>query len=64
VRIDVTTAIDGVAFEDAWPARVMAQFEGQPVAVLSREHLVANKKAVGRPQDLVDLEHLERAARR
>jgi hypothetical protein len=64
VRIDVTTVIDGVAFEDAWRARVTTRFEGQPVGVLSREHLIANKKAVGRPQDLVDVENLERAARR
>jgi hypothetical protein len=63
VRIDVTTVIDGVAFEDAWLARVTTRFEGQPVGVLSREHLIANKKAVGRPQDLVDVEHLERGAR-
>ena len=52
--------IDGVAFEEAWPARVATFFEGQPVAVLSRPHLVANKRAVGRPQDLVDVERLER----
>lgn len=62
VRIDVTTVIDGVAFEDAWPARVATLFEGQPIGVLSRAHLIANKKAVGRPQDMVDVERLERGA--
>ena len=63
VRIDLTTVIDGVAFEDAWGARVSTMFEGQPIAVLSREHLIANKRATGRPQDLVDVERLERVPR-
>jgi hypothetical protein len=59
VRIDITTTIDGVTFEVAWPARVTATFEGQPITVLSRVHLVRNKRATGRPQDLVDIQRLE-----
>lgn len=59
VRIDITTSIDGVTFDEAWPVRVTASFEGQPVAVLSRAHLIRNKRATGRPQDLVDVQRLE-----
>jgi hypothetical protein len=62
VRIDVITAIDGVEFDDAWPARLEARFGGLPVAVLSREHLIANKKATGRLQDRADVERLENTA--
>lgn len=60
VRIDVITAIDGAEFEDAWEDRMATTFAGVPVFVLSRSHLVQNKKAAGRLQDLADVESLER----
>ena len=60
IRIDVITSIDGVAFSDAWAHRVSARFADQEVSVLSREHLLANKRASGREQDLVDVKWLER----
>lgn len=60
MRIDILTRIDGVDFEEAWPARVNASFGGVPTAVLSREHLIRNKRATGRLQDLADIERLER----
>jgi hypothetical protein len=53
------TAIDGVAFEDAWIAKVAASFEGEPVPVLSEADLIRNKRASGRLQDLADVERLE-----
>ena len=59
VRIDLVTSIDGVTFSEAWPARVQTAFADQPVAVLSREHLIRNKRASGRTQDLADAEWLE-----
>lgn len=60
VRIDVITSIDGVAFEEAWPERVRSQYADQRVHVLSRRHLIVNKKAAGRLQDLADVEFLEK----
>jgi len=59
VRIDLVTSIDGITFSEAWPARVQTAFADQPVAVLSREHLIRNKRASGRTQDLADAEWLE-----
>lgn len=59
MRIDVLTEIDGVSFEEAWPARVPAMFGESPAAFLSREHLIASKRAAGRDQDLVDIKRLE-----
>jgi hypothetical protein len=59
LRVDVLTEIDGVEFESAWPARILAQLGGVGVPVLSRHHLIANKKASGRLQDLADVERLE-----
>jgi hypothetical protein len=59
-RIDVTTLIDGVAFESAWPNRTASVFGDQPIWIIGRRDLVANKQAAGRPQDLLDLEILSR----
>ena len=41
------------------PERVGSKYEDQKVHVLSRRHLIQNKKATGRLQDLADVEHLE-----
>lgn len=60
LRIDILTAIDGLCFEEAWLRRVPARFADQPAAVLSTRDLLQNKRASGRPQDLVDAEWLER----
>ena len=60
VRIDVLTQIDGVAFDEAWPARLSTRVGGVAASVLSREHLIRNKRASGRLQDLADVERLER----
>jgi len=58
LRIDIITAIDGVSFEDAWSRRVDSRYGDQPVHFISREDLIANKRASGRKQDLLDLETL------
>ena len=58
-RIDVLTGISGVAFDEAWPRRVLVTVSGQAVAVLGREDLLKNKKSAGRPRDLADVAELE-----
>jgi citrate lyase alpha subunit len=64
IRIDVLTAIDGVGFEEAWADQMSSKFADQPVAVLSREHLIKNKLAAARTQDLADVEALKRKERK
>lgn len=64
LRVDVLTSIDGVEFEPAWRDRIRTTFAGVPGDVISTKHLVANKKAAGRLQDLADVEELERRAER
>lgn len=59
--IDVLTGIDAVEFEEAWQTRFVTRFADQSVPVLSAAHLIRNKRAVGRAQDIADLEWLERA---
>ena len=59
LRIDIITGIDGVEFADAWPDRLETVFGGVPASVISRHHLITNKKTAGRLQDLADVEQLE-----
>jgi len=63
IRIDILTVIDGVEFDEAWPDRMISKFSDQPVAVLSREHLIKNKLAAARMQDLADVETLKSKSR-
>ena len=58
-RVDVLTSIGGVDFQEAWAGRADLQIAGLTVPVLSRDHLIRNKRAVARPQDLVDAAWLE-----
>jgi hypothetical protein len=56
-------SVTGLRFADAWRRRVTTDFDGVPAPVLSRDDLLINKRAAGRPQDLVDVSHLEEAER-
>ncbi|MEO5897150.1 MAG: hypothetical protein ABIS06_15785 [Vicinamibacterales bacterium] len=58
-RIDLVMAIDGVIFSDAWASRLNAHYGDVAISVISRTDLIRNKRAVGRPQDLVDAALLE-----
>ena len=60
-RIDVLTGVEGLSFSEAWPARVAANYSGILIHVIGREHLIRNKRALGRPQDLLDVQELERS---
>src|ERR1700749_4500737 len=54
-RIDILQRIDGVDFEDAWKDRIEGNIDGSiPVLLISREHLIRNKMASGRNQDMHD----------
>jgi hypothetical protein len=59
-RIDIATQIDGVTFAEAWPGRVGSRFGDHDVWLIGRSELIKNKRAAGRPQDLLDLSLLER----
>jgi hypothetical protein len=57
-RIDLTNEIPGVTFEEVWRDRVPAVVEGVPVHFISKELLIRNKAATGRPKDIADLDRL------
>ena len=58
-RIDLLTGLSGVSFKECYPARERFQHNGLTLAIIGLECLRKNKKAVGRHQDLGDLENLE-----
>jgi hypothetical protein len=57
-RIDLLTSITGVGFEEASKNRVVVEIEGLEIPVLGRAELIRNKRVVGRPRDLADIEEL------
>ncbi len=59
-RIDLLTRVDGLEFAEAWEGRIHSQYGDQEVQVLGRNDLIRNKRAAGRPQDLLDADTLER----
>lgn len=58
-RVDLLTGLTGVNIDEAFINRVVAELDKLPVSFLSKTLLIANKRAVGRPQDLADLAELE-----
>ncbi len=61
MRIDVLSDIRGVAFDDAWSRRRISRFGPNEANFIGLDDLIANKEAVGRPQDLVDAQKLNLA---
>jgi hypothetical protein len=64
LRIDLMTTISGVSFAAAWKGRVTVRFGRHRVGFLGRAQFLANKRAAGRPKDLLDLALLREAAPR
>jgi len=58
-RIDFLTTIDGADFDVAWPDRVRCAVGEVEFSILSLAHLLENKRATGRPQDLADIARLQ-----
>lgn len=62
-RIDILQSIDGITFDEAWSGRVDGIVDGDvPTHFISRQHLIQNKLASGRAQDLADVEAIRKAA--
>ena len=59
-RIDILTSLTDLKFDEAWSHRQMIEVEGRALPFLSRDDLIRNKAAVGRPRDLADIDDLER----
>ena len=57
-QIDIMTSIKGVDLGDAWERREAGNLDGIDVWFIAKRDLIANKRAVGRPEDLADIARL------
>jgi len=58
VRLEITTTISGVKFDECFSDRIIDTLDGVKVNLISLKQLKINKKASGRYRDLNDLENL------
>ena len=58
-RIDILTELTGLTFGEAWPGRIRRPFGDVEVDFIGREAFLRNKRAVGRPKDLGDIEGMD-----
>lgn len=59
-RIDIMTHIDGVDFPAAYQDREEIEVEGLMIPFISKDNLIKNKEATGRPKDKLDADSLRR----
>lgn len=64
LRVDFMRTIDGVASSELFSSAISAKLDGVSVRVIALDQLIANKRAAGRPQDLLDAVFLERVRER
>jgi len=63
LRIDLLTKITGIDFPLAWNDRIEGSIFGAPVHFISLDHLIANKRAVGRSSDLEQLKQISKGTK-
>jgi hypothetical protein len=61
LRIDILNKISGVSFATAWKNRVPGDIGGRRIHVIGLADLRRNKRASGRPKDLLDIALLDEA---
>ena len=59
-RIDILSAVSGVSYEDAVARAERMEVDGLSLKVISLDDLIVNKRASGRPKDIVDALTLEK----
>jgi hypothetical protein len=58
MRLEISTVISGVGFEDCYTSRIVDDFDGVTINIIDLPHLKTNKKAAGHLKGLADLENL------
>jgi hypothetical protein len=61
LRVDILMSISELSFDAAWSNREKVSLGDITIPFISREDLIATKKATGRPQDMLDVESLEKS---
>lgn len=60
IRIDILNDLDGVPFDDAWNNKRVVNFEGCNINFIGYSELLIVKRKAGRPQDMADIDKLEK----
>jgi hypothetical protein len=60
MMIELINAVGGVTFEEIWQNKVPGHYGNVVVFFISKDDLLKSKKAAGRPQDIRDLEELDK----
>jgi hypothetical protein len=60
VRIDLMNSVTGLDFATAWENKVTGSYGDIPAFFISKADLIQNKMAVGRKQDLSDIDRLQK----
>jgi hypothetical protein len=63
LRIDLLTAATALDFDDASRTTGRLDVDGRSIPIIGFDDLIKNKRAAGRPQDLADVDSLERLRR-
>jgi hypothetical protein len=61
VRVDILMGVPGLNFAEAWERRNIVQFDSLLVPFIAKADLITNKRASGRPQDLIDADLLDKS---
>ena len=59
LQVDIISDLRGIDFNDAWARKETSSFGLEAAHYISREDLIINKRAAGRPVDLDDARELE-----
>jgi hypothetical protein len=57
-KIQILIGIDGVNFEECRQTAVQSEYLGRTLKFIGLDALLRNKKASGRPKDLIDIQEL------
>lgn len=63
-RIDILNRAQGVTFDEVVAESMSFEIAGRKIPIIGIAALLKNKRAVGRAQDIADVEALERSGRR
>jgi len=60
IKIEILNFLEGVDFDDAYARREVRPAEDIQIDLISLEDLLANKRAVGRDKDMLDVKELSK----
>lgn len=60
IKIEIINYLKGVSFQDAYRDRKAIRVGDLDISLINIDDLIANKRSVGRFQDLADVENLEK----